>query len=224
MKEEDYLLALLMVRKALGLHRDSHDDLVVVATKLRAENERLKAELSAIRASGSDTRSVEGPGGGGPSDWPRQGGGSGNNSKTQVIEIPGPAESGGGDADYLPICGGGIGYIPRGASGGPGIEYPPRGKRGDAGVAGSSAALVKTPDEVNPLLALAQLGKWTLDMRGESNCADLCGGDIQDKATQLGLLCAVTVTESCGDGCNCADYGDWPLQCYRMTDKAKVLE
>ena len=43
MKEEDYQLALLMVRTALGLHRDSRDDLVVVAQKVRAENESLKA-------------------------------------------------------------------------------------------------------------------------------------------------------------------------------------
>ena len=43
MREEDYQSALLMVRTALGLHRDSQDDLVVVAQKLRAENESLKA-------------------------------------------------------------------------------------------------------------------------------------------------------------------------------------
>ena len=43
MKEEEYQLALLMVRTALGLHRDSHDDLVVAVQKLRAENESLKA-------------------------------------------------------------------------------------------------------------------------------------------------------------------------------------
>ena len=74
------------------------------------------------------------------------------------------------------------------------------------------------------LIPLAKLGKWVLDMRAEHDCADLDGGDIQDKAVELGLLEGVKVTESCGENCNCAEYGDFPLTCFRLSAKAKVLD
>jgi hypothetical protein len=49
---------------------------------------------------------------------------------------------------------------------------------------------------------------------------DMCdveGGDIQDFATRAGLLDPVEVTERCGDGCVCAEYGSFPMICYRET-------
>ena len=49
-ENERFQLALLMVRTALGLHRDSHDDLVVVAQKIRAENEAMKLEIATLQS------------------------------------------------------------------------------------------------------------------------------------------------------------------------------
>lgn len=33
---------------------------------------------------------------------------------------------------------------------------------------------------------------------------------------RLGLLVKVPVTEPCGDGCNCAEYGDFQQDCLRL--------
>lgn len=46
---------------------------------------------------------------------------------------------------------------------------------------------------------------------------DLDGGTLQEMAERHGLLEPHTVTESCGDHCGCAEMGDFPTQCYRMT-------
>jgi hypothetical protein len=54
------------------------------------------------------------------------------------------------------------------------------------------------------------------------------GGDIdgcagQDKALDLGLLGFVTVTEPCGELCQCAEYYDeFPAECMRATPLAKL--
>lgn len=79
-------------------------------------------------------------------------------------------------------------------------------------------------DEIDSLLALAQFGRWVLDMREESDCDDLDGEDIQNKAGDLGLLEEVMATASCGDKCLCVEFNDFPQPCIRLTDKAKVLE
>ena len=78
--------------------------------------------------------------------------------------------------------------------------------------------------KVDDLMPLAKLGKWALDMRSEHDCSDLDGGDIQDKALELGLLVEVTATETCGEGCYCNSWSTFPMKCLRRTDKAKVLE
>lgn len=64
---------------------------------------------------------------------------------------------------------------------------------------------------------LASLGLWVLLAQREHQ-ADVCGGDIQDKAKELGLLVQVDVTEPCGEGCVCAEYGAFPQQCLRMIE------
>lgn len=51
--------------------------------------------------------------------------------------------------------------------------------------------------------------------RGERPEPD--GGDIQEWGVELGLLKAVPVSAPCGEGCVCADYGDFPMDCYRPT-------
>lgn len=43
------------------------------------------------------------------------------------------------------------------------------------------------------------------------------GFDLQELATTHGLLAPIQVTEPCGEDCNCAEYGDFPTDCYRFT-------
>ncbi len=44
------------------------------------------------------------------------------------------------------------------------------------------------------------------------------GGDLQDIAVECGLLAPVTVSEWCGEGCRCVEYGvDFPFECFRKT-------
>ena len=74
--------------------------------------------------------------------------------------------------------------------------------------------------ENDSLLALAKLGRWAI----ETGRYDLEGRAIQKKAIEFGLIYEVIATESCGGECNCADFGEWPIACLRLTDKAKVLD
>jgi len=62
---------------------------------------------------------------------------------------------------------------------------------------------------------LAVLGLWVL-LEQRKFELDVCGGDIQDKAKELGLLVSVEVTEPCGEECTCAEFGEFPQQCLRM--------
>lgn len=64
------------------------------------------------------------------------------------------------------------------------------------------------------------LGRWCLAYHRDHECSDIDGGDIQDKATALGLLEVVEVTEPCGESCYCADYfGEFPAPCLRLVDE-----
>ena len=48
------------------------------------------------------------------------------------------------------------------------------------------------------------------------------GGDLQEYAIKYGLLIDTEVAEPCGEGCNCAGYGEqFPLTCYRYSDVIK---
>lgn len=62
---------------------------------------------------------------------------------------------------------------------------------------------------------LAAFGAWALKAFRDDDLGDVNGGDAQDAALRLGVLEAVSVAEPCGDACNCAEYGDFPLTCYR---------
>lgn len=70
------------------------------------------------------------------------------------------------------------------------------------------------------MMAPAELGLWVLEQtRGDYVGSDLNGGDIQDKAEELGLLVRVDVTEPCcEEHCHCAEYGEFPQQCLRYSD------
>lgn len=78
---------------------------------------------------------------------------------------------------------------------------PIPGSPGTGAAAGSPTALEK--------FALACLAESRVDF------GDLDGGWIQDAAEALGLLVRVQVTEPCGENCNCAECGDFPMDCLR---------
>ena len=47
------------------------------------------------------------------------------------------------------------------------------------------------------------------------------GFDIQELADKNGLLVGTMKTESCGESCNCEEYGDFPMLCYTKTELLK---
>ena len=57
---------------------------------------------------------------------------------------------------------------------------------------------------------------------------DVDGGFLQEVAIEHGMIAPHEVTEPCNpDGCQCAEFSDFPLICYRRTsmlDTAEVLE
>lgn len=50
---------------------------------------------------------------------------------------------------------------------------------------------------------------------------DWQGDDIQEYAHRIGLLKEITVTESCGDFCACAEFSGFPTKCYRVAESLK---
>jgi hypothetical protein len=52
--------------------------------------------------------------------------------------------------------------------------------------------------------------RWVLDQ----HTGTIEGCDIEEKAVELGLMTVTEVTEPCGEGCACSDYG-FPATCYR---------
>jgi hypothetical protein len=69
----------------------------------------------------------------------------------------------------------------------------------------------------------AKLGAFAASILNlnEDWIGDVDGGTLQDAAEKCGLLQAVEVSEPCGEGCNCAGYGDFPQTCYRPTETMK---
>lgn len=51
--------------------------------------------------------------------------------------------------------------------------------------------------------------------RGWSGPGDIDGGTFQELAEKHGVFVVERRAEQCGDVCECAEYGDWPLDCYR---------
>ena len=82
-----------------------------------------------------------------------------------------------------------------------------------------------TPADADRLRKLADFGLWCLrESRDRYGGGDVDGGAIQDKAEAMGLLVSVTVTEPCGDNCNCVEYfGEFPARCLREADWLKGL-
>ena len=54
---------------------------------------------------------------------------------------------------------------------------------------------------------------WLLRERANNNGID--GADLEAELVKRGILEAVEVTEPCGDACECAALGEFPVTCYR---------
>ena len=65
------------------------------------------------------------------------------------------------------------------------------------------------------VLKLARFGAWAA---GEfrSGFDGIDGGDAQDAMDRFGVLVKTVVTEPCGEVCNCAEFGDFPVDCYKF--------
>jgi hypothetical protein len=60
--------------------------------------------------------------------------------------------------------------------------------------------------------------KWAMWQSGDWS-QNIDGGDLQDKAEELGLIEKYTATEPCCDQCACAEvHGAFPVECYRYTE------
>lgn len=87
----------------------------------------------------------------------------------------------------------------------------------DDALAGYLAGHASRDTEVEALRLFA--GRVLLNTRGENLGCDLDGGEVQEMAEECGLLHRVKVTEPCREeGCQCAEYNDWPVDCHRTTD------
>lgn len=74
------------------------------------------------------------------------------------------------------------------------------------------------------LMALARFGLWCLEeARGVDGPGDVDGGDLQDKAVELGLLSSHEVTEPCCEGCACSEWG-FPTTCIRTSAALERLQ
>ena len=70
---------------------------------------------------------------------------------------------------------------------------------------------------------LARLGLWAIEEEQDGH-HDLNGGDVQDKATEFGVIAPIRVTESCGDHCQCDEYDNIPGDCFRLTESTSATK
>lgn len=52
--------------------------------------------------------------------------------------------------------------------------------------------------------------------RNDGYPGDVDGGTLQDLAVKHGVIVPVPVKEACGEVCSCAEYDDFPQDCYRL--------
>jgi hypothetical protein len=60
---------------------------------------------------------------------------------------------------------------------------------------------------------LAAFGAWCAREFRES-LADVDGGSAQEAMERFGVIVKRVVSESCGEGCICAEYGEFPHDCF----------
>ena len=75
--------------------------------------------------------------------------------------------------------------------------------------------------------ALQQFAAWRMSQNSPFGPDHDPGDDLQEVALKLGILVTVTVAESCGDYCACADYftpEEFPVECYRLAKWVKPTQ
>jgi len=60
-----------------------------------------------------------------------------------------------------------------------------------------------------------------IDAAREYGGSDIDGGDAQDWMLENGLLETRQVTEACGESCECAEWDDFPQDCFFVTALGK---
>lgn len=76
------------------------------------------------------------------------------------------------------------------------------------------AALASVP-------AVAKLSRLGLEVIRDREGVD--GFELQDIATQAGVLVPTEVDKPCGENCACVDYDDFPQTCYRLDEGVAAL-
>lgn len=80
-------------------------------------------------------------------------------------------------------------------------------------------AFIRSPEFAGMVADLAALRAFAQDALENFADGDLDGGTRQDLAVKHGLLRPVEVAQACGEHCVCAEYGDFPMECYRKTPR-----
>jgi hypothetical protein len=70
-----------------------------------------------------------------------------------------------------------------------------------------------TATSLSDVVKLAAFGAWAA-REFRATLSDVDGGSALDAMDRLGVLVLTTVTEPCGVGCVCVEYGAFPHECY----------
>lgn len=87
-----------------------------------------------------------------------------------------------------------------------------------AALTAQSAEIDRLRGEVEANAKLARFGAWCAREFRDS-LADVDGGSAQDAMERFGVIVKTEVTESCGEGCVCVEYGAFPHDCYKFPNE-----
>ncbi len=79
-----------------------------------------------------------------------------------------------------------------------------------------------TESALEGVLKLAAFGAWCA-REFRRDLADVDGGSAQDEMARIGVLELHEALEPCGEGCVCAEYGDFPHECFRLAADVRPL-
>ncbi|WLG49170.1 hypothetical protein [Pseudomonas sp. FP1742] len=99
--------------------------------------------------------------------------------------------------------------------------------RGDVEIANVRTSRTKRSIFTEPLYAEQPAPVAVVSLRNFANAlidialegCDADGAQIQELAVEHGLLKPEQRTERCGDACSCAEYADFPVECFRKVDE-----
>lgn len=82
-------------------------------------------------------------------------------------------------------------------------------------------ALLRTLSRVAVQEGMVELQRFAAGAMQDWWNGDLDGGERQELAEKCGLLIPTEVAEACGEDCNCTEYGEFPMTCYRPSEILK---